>query len=369
MRKKTYLSIIICFLSLTLITSCNESQLEPQEFVKSPQIMVKEISIKDMETVMSKHNLEIPFYDLESGNVYYAVVIQIDIATLSGNVNYDEVKVVFDIETDATTIDEENGSIRILAAIPEKVDRKAEIEVISKVAGNFDAAIGEITGKIGVGKIGGGIGTETTTTENYEGLYRTVIFNQPSTTSVYWTFKPFKDKAVPIVPGKDYLIALIEVSDQNHEYSVKAQTDCKYNAPRFNLSILSGLFPQKSECIPDERKQVLTHIASQVPTEPPVPGILINNIVDVGIAGTGDRVNAWYRDGTVSVGMSEDLDMHQPPAPYTLPPGKSVDDIVGIAIACSSDYAFAWYKDGTVSAGRSSWNLGDYRQPRPYSLP
>lgn len=91
------------------------------------------------------------------------------------------------------------------------------------------------------------------------------------------------------------------------------------------------------------------------------------DIVAIAIACLDGHTYVWYRDGTVSSGSSDDLDRARAPYSYTLPPGKSPADIVGVGIA-SDDHVFAWYRDGTVSSGTSN-DLDRYRAPYRYSLP
>jgi len=141
-------------------------------------------------------------------------------------VTYDEVKVTLDAAgTDETTNFADTGNFKILAAIPESVDRNSNVEVISKITAGFVAAADEIKGNVG---------GEGSTKENYAKLYRTVTANHPTTTTVYWTFTPFKDES--IVPGTNYLVALIEARDRTHRFLAKVHTNCTYGTP-----ILFGL--------------------------------------------------------------------------------------------------------------------------------
>lgn len=91
------------------------------------------------------------------------------------------------------------------------------------------------------------------------------------------------------------------------------------------------------------------------------------DIVGIGIA-EGERVTAWYRDGTRSTGSIRDLGSGSAGEPYALPPGKSPADIVGLDKAPSNGWAYAWYADGTVSAGTDE-DLDAQRAPYPYALP
>jgi len=100
----------------------------------------------------------------------------------------------------------------------------------------------------------------------------------------------------------------------------------------------------------------------------PIANWALVEVVGMGIAGSDDRVYAWYNDGTVSAGTSSDLDFYRMPYSYSLPEGKTPADIVGMGIAGSDDHVYAWYSDGTVSAGTSS-DLDFYRMPYSYSLP
>ena len=65
-----------------------------------------------------------------------------------------------------------------------------------------------------------------------------------------------------------------------------------------------------------------------------------------------DKVYTWYVNGTRSVGTSADLDKHQAPQPFSMPPGKKVSDIIEIAIS-NNDRVHVWYNDRTRSVGTS----------------
>ena len=95
------------------------------------------------------------------------------------------------------------------------------------------------------------------------------------------------------------------------------------------------------------------------------PGKTPDDIVGIGIS-KKDHVYTWYKDKTLSIGTSTDLDSRQGLSGYSLPPGKSPQDIVGIDIACSTDKVFTWYGSGTVSIG-SSADLGLHQVPTSYS--
>jgi hypothetical protein len=344
MSKVESLWIVICFLSLTFVASCVSGQ---DNDIKIPDITEKEISSNEIDSVMSKYNTGNPFGDLKPGSVYYAVVIPVDIPPMSGNTTYDEVRVTMDIiETVGTTNHKDTGKIRILAAIPESVARNSDVEVVSKVAAGFAAAIDEM--KVNVG-------ADWSKKETYERLARIVTANHPTITTVYWTFTPFQDE--PIAPGINYLIALIEVRDQTHEFSAEVHTDCTYGAP-----ILFGLLGrEKNSCAPYAKERRLLP-----PEQSPQPQST-SDIVGIDVA-RNDHVYAWYLDGTFSSGSILDFDKYSARHSYAVPGGKSPGDIIGMGIACSDDHVYTWYKDGTVSAG-SSWGLDEYRPLYRYTLP
>lgn len=103
------------------------------------------------------------------------------------------------------------------------------------------------------------------------------------------------------------------------------------------------------------------------------PGLVPGDVVAAAIAKSDDRVYVWYGNGTVSSGTSTDLDLHRPPQPFSLPPGKRVSDLLAVAIARATaagedERVFAWYADGTVSIG-SSRDLDSVRAPYAFSLP
>ncbi|MCI0628931.1 MAG: hypothetical protein L0387_46010 [Acidobacteria bacterium] len=70
----------------------------------------------------------------------------------------------------------------------------------------------------------------------------------------------------------------------------------------------------------------------------------------------------------VSAGSSKDLREYRAPYKFALPrnaeTGKQYrpEDIVGMGLDGENNYNFAWYKDGYVSAGTSE-DLGKFRKP------
>ncbi|WP_436398835.1 serine hydrolase [Roseobacter sp. S98] len=71
--------------------------------------------------------------------------------------------------------------------------------------------------------------------------------------------------------------------------------------------------------------------------------------------GPDDRVHAWYRNGTYSVGTSSDLAAYQQPRSYTVAEGREAHDLHAVAFN-PQGHAYAWYKDGTRSIG-TAWDL------------
>ena len=115
------------------------------------------------------------------------------------------------------------------------------------------------------------------------------------------------------------------------------------------------------------------------------PGLALvpRDVVGIDIAWDTGHTYAWYRDGTVSSGTSDDLSRHRTRYPYVMPPGYTPADIVGVAHATypKSDKkpggyyktetlpaVFVFYRDGKYSIGISN-NLAKFLAPRPYELP
>jgi hypothetical protein len=81
------------------------------------------------------------------------------------------------------------------------------------------------------------------------------------------------------------------------------------------------------------------------------------------------EVITYYKDGTYTRGDGQNLTSKENPAPvrdgkvlystYKLPPGKRPSDIVGISHACADSNAYVWFKDGTGIRASS----GDISKP------
>lgn len=84
------------------------------------------------------------------------------------------------------------------------------------------------------------------------------------------------------------------------------------------------------------------------------------DIVDIAI-NNSNWCYAWYKDGTVLAGFSDNLrPIYMPLTNYILPANKTPNDIVGISLAKNTGHCYTWYKDGTVSEGTPT-NLAEYR--------
>ncbi|MGB7291658.1 MAG: hypothetical protein WBD99_05765 [Thermodesulfobacteriota bacterium] len=78
---------------------------------------------------------------------------------------------------------------------------------------------------------------------------------------------------------------------------------------------------------------------------------------------------AFYSDGTVSAGYNPDkFYTFRKPYQYVLPTGIKPQDIVGTGCAPDTRHHYAWYKNRTVSSGVSD-HLDRYRKPYSYILP
>lgn len=86
------------------------------------------------------------------------------------------------------------------------------------------------------------------------------------------------------------------------------------------------------------------------------------DIVAVGRDGN-DVARAYYRDGTVSGGNGANFTA-EPPVPFRLPADKRAEDVVDVAFT-SDGRTQTWYRDGTVSVG-NTLDLAAYAPPRPF---
>jgi CubicO group peptidase (beta-lactamase class C family) len=98
------------------------------------------------------------------------------------------------------------------------------------------------------------------------------------------------------------------------------------------------------------------------------PGKTVLDVQAVAIA-KNSRVYWWYDDATLSIGTSTDADAHRAPGKpgeVKVPGGKSMDHLVGAAIAKSNDHVILWWEDGTTSSGTST-DLGHYYSPKKFT--
>ena len=69
------------------------------------------------------------------------------------------------------------------------------------------------------------------------------------------------------------------------------------------------------------------------------------DVVAVAIDSSNNMIFAYYRDGTVSAGTSDDLDNKRPATEYRLPGDKSPQDIIDIGIDGFNHHVYAFYRD------------------------
>jgi len=73
-------------------------------------------------------------------------------------------------------------------------------------------------------------------------------------------------------------------------------------------------------------------------------GKQLKDVVAVAIDSSNNMVFAYYRDGTVSAGTSDDLDNKRPATEYRLPGDKSPKDIIDIGIDGFNHHVYAFYR-------------------------
>ena len=94
------------------------------------------------------------------------------------------------------------------------------------------------------------------------------------------------------------------------------------------------------------------------------------NIVGIAISKSNDHVYTWFNDGTVSEGISTDLDFYSKgTVSFTTAnqTGGLVRNIRGLGIA-SNDRVYAWFGNNTASSGWSR-DLDAYLKPYPVQMP
>lgn len=99
-------------------------------------------------------------------------------------------------------------------------------------------------------------------------------------------------------------------------------------------------------------------------------GKVASDIVEIAFYGNSNparRTYVWYRDGTMSIGYSDDLDGQSGPVAYTCPPGKTPANIVGIAMD-NSKQVYTWYNDNTYTVGDVT-NLASIKSATSYVVP
>jgi len=69
------------------------------------------------------------------------------------------------------------------------------------------------------------------------------------------------------------------------------------------------------------------------------------DVVAVAIDSSNNMVFAYYRDGTVSAGTSDDLDNKRPATEYRLPGDKSPKDIIDIGIDGINHHVYTFYRE------------------------
>ncbi len=238
--------IILILLCSILVNSCGGTLPKSEEYINLHPIWDQTFPEEKLNAVLSKYDIEIPFYVSKPGAVIHAVVIPINIRILSNSVTYDRVSVAANLlERDGTKYFDNTGNAAILTAIPQSIDRTTDIEASRKLAANFATAVSEITGSVSA---------EQVDKESYTKFYRIATANIESPTFVSWVFTPFKDESIP--SGTYYLIALIEVRNHAHEFVLQVHANCTYSTPT-----LFGLSKEEGTCTSTPIKFILPETA------------------------------------------------------------------------------------------------------------
>jgi hypothetical protein len=101
-----------------------------------------------------------------------------------------------------------------------------------------------------------------------------------------------------------------------------------------------------------------------------IPSDIVETVIYAPVGAGVNKCYAYYYDGTVTSGISNDLSFHTTATPYFCPTGYNPSNIVGMSVDAGGKL-FTWYNDGKVSVGSSPnhTNLYNLTAPRAYTLP
>jgi hypothetical protein len=242
MSKVRLISTILFLLFAASITSCsNPTPSSDSIKIDVLPMRARRITSEEMNAVLSKHKIDVPFFEQTSGTSLYAVVIPFDIMQLPKDTSYTVVRVnLLLLRPDGTSGFVSNPDMEVVTVIPTSVQRDVQRANSMTAAGNLSAAVEELSANLNI---------EQSTKETYVRIYRTVTAHISPSKEIRWDFEPFKDE--PILPGIVSVIAILQVKDGTTGNMVHGFVGCGYT-----VSKLFGLSTESSGCTAGQQQEL-----------------------------------------------------------------------------------------------------------------
>lgn len=206
-------------LTCLLLSACG-SELPSDVHVDILELSTKEVTLTELQDAFAGNALTPPLYEQSPGTRLYGIVIPFDIGWLPEGVQYQIVRVNLILLKDVGGSSyPENEEVRVVTPIPLSVERTSDKTVSTKWAASMTGTIEALSGTLS---------GESTSSESYEKIYRSVTAHVTSHHEISWEFTPFLDEPIP--GGLHYVVAVVEVPDGTTGNLFYASAGCYYAA-------------------------------------------------------------------------------------------------------------------------------------------
>lgn len=178
-----------------------------------------EVTLADLRAAFAGNDLTPPLYEQTPGTTLYAIVIPFNIDWLPEGVHYEIVRVSLLLLREADGGYVENEAVKAVIPIPINVERSSDVTTSTKLAVGITGTIKALSGTVS---------GETTTSESYEKIYRSVTAEITAHREFSWAFSPFLDESIPF--GLHYVVAVVEVPIGSSGNLFYATAGCYYEA-------------------------------------------------------------------------------------------------------------------------------------------
>lgn len=219
MRAEFVRTLVVCALAGLCVNGCG-AELPSEVHVDVLELHAQAVTVADLQSAFAGADLTPPLYAQAPGTSLYAIVVPFDIPWLPEGVSFQLVRVtVYSWREVGNGTYDVNPDVRLVTPIPLSVERSTDKTNSTKLAASFKATIEALSGTLGA---------ESSSSESYEKIYRSVTAHLTPANEATWEFEPFLDEAIP--GGLHYVVLVVEVPNGSTGNLFYADAGCYYTA-------------------------------------------------------------------------------------------------------------------------------------------